>query len=969
MKNGKVSKLFSIFLATAMFISMVYCIPVSAASSGAGGNYIFNRGNSGSVGYMGGTDLTAETKPGVTEFGSALALVPTKVQGSGWAKIPARVPYNFSFADTNGIAMYVKFPTDVNATNLTIRLINDAWSQWFQSPVNFAVTLVGKGADRQEITQQLPFGNMQGFEGYVFIPYTSLTDGAHSSNDPRDLLASTGWNIEISYYKWDAADINKEYFFDQIGYYSDIDSYIALSEEEHINAEYTVNGGSVSGVTVTGGADIQIADAPDATKLGDAIGATILNHEDKYSGDGWIQIPADVADTDFDFSATKGIAMYAKIPDSVQNSDFRVRIIRKDWADGSWWATNINRLFTFATLDGTVISESSLLQFEPFENMQGFEGFIFIPWESMDSNGATDKEAIDPSVLNGSDWQIEINFYDTDTARIGKTFYFDEIGFYNNIEKYIKNAADFSESGNGVFNSGAVNTVSYTDPCEISVTEVEGVTPFGKALNIKPTKIHSSGWVKIKADAASGFDFTAANGIAMYVKFSENMPSLPIIRLINAQWTSWSNVTVGGNISIYSDGLLRETAWTLENMQGFEGFVFIPFSSMDTANFRNDISLDRYNWNIEIGYWSDNEISTQIDYYFDEIGYYSDADIYRSMATGIVRSGNYIFNSGNSSNVSVTYGSDVKVETLKNRSVTGDMLSISPKKQLGGGWGHIPMTVTAPDASFDFKSVKGIAMYVNFPNVDCEQSFLDMRIINRSETLYAFNYAKIPLTLVAPDGTVTTATDMFAKAVTGFEGFVFIPLSAFGNMSVSVLNGTDWSLEIGYYAKTESSASATYCFDEIGFYSDINDYIELVKTSRINEYLDITDSGDNIYIRITDDFNIGGNIAGLLSLGTQDTSVLGTPDGDEIESDAEVTTGYTVGLLNEESYTVYTIVKYGDINGDFDVNISDLIRFKRYLSGSVELEGANAFACSAAGSASGADTSDLVQFRKYLLLK
>ena len=969
MKNCKFTKFLSIFIVTAMFISMVYCIPISAASSDSAGNYIFNHGNSGSVSYMGGTDLTAETKPGVTRFGSALALVPTKTQGSGWAKIPARVPLNFSFADTNGIAMYVKFPTDVMLTNLTIRIINDGWSQWFESPVNFTVNLVGQDGVNQEITQEYPFENMQGFEGYVFIPYTSLTNGSHSSNDPRDLLASTGWNIEISYYKWDSTDINKEYCFDQIGYYSDIDSYIALSEEELVDANYVVNKGIVSGVTTTAGADIQTSAASGATKLGDAVGATILNHEDLYSGDGWVQIPADVSDQHFDFSATKGVAMYAKIPEDVVNSDFRVRIIRKDWADGSWWATNINRMFIFASLDGTRISETPSIQFEPFENSRGFEGFIFVPWESMDSNGAVDKEVIDPSILNGSDWQIEINFYDQDTTRIGKTFYFDEIGYYSSVEGYIKKAVDYSYAGNEVFNSGMVDTVYYTDSCEISASETEGVTPFGKALNIKPTKTNTNGWVKIKAAVASSFDFTAANGIAMYVKFSESMPSLPLLRLINAEWSSWSDVITGGNITVYSDGSLTESAWTLENMHGFEGFVFIPFDSMSTANLRSDIALDRYNWNLEVGYWTDAEISAQLDYYFDEIGYYSDPDIYRDVATGISPTGNYIFNSGDSSNVSVTYGYDVKVDTLKNQSVTGDMLSVSPKKQLGGGLGHIPMTVNDPDDSFDFKAVKGIAMYVNFPNTDCEQSFLDMRIINRSETLYAVNYASIPLTLVARDGTVTTATDMFAKAVTGFEGFVFIPLSSFGNMSVSVLNGTDWSLEIGYYAKTESSASAVYCFDEIGFYSDIDEYIELVKNSRINEYLDISGDGDNKFARIIDKFDIAGNIGGLLSLCTSDTLLLGNPDGDEIDAEARVTTGYTVGLLNENSYTIYNIVKYGDINGDFDMNIKDLIRFKRYLSGSAQLDAANVSACSVTGNTESVDTTDLAEFRKNLLLK
>ena len=36
------------------------------------------------------------------------------------------------------------------------------------------------------------------------------------------------WSIEIGYYKQNQADVNVDYLFDNIGFYSDVDEYMAL---------------------------------------------------------------------------------------------------------------------------------------------------------------------------------------------------------------------------------------------------------------------------------------------------------------------------------------------------------------------------------------------------------------------------------------------------------------------------------------------------------------------------------------------------------------------------------------------------------------------------------------------------------------------------------------------------------------------------------------------------------------------
>lgn len=975
MKKG-VKKLLSILLTAALLVSLLQGIPMFASAAMDDGNFIFNHGNAASVSYMGGSDLAATTKPSATKFGSAIALVPQKVNGSGWAKIPAKTPSNFDFSATNGIAMYVKFPSDVKLTNNVIRIINDGWSQWYQAESNVEATLVDKDGKVSKVTWSLPFENMQGYEGYVFIPYTSFPNGAHDSNDPRDLLMYYGWNIEIYYNKWDATDVKKEHYFDQMGFYSDIESYIALSEKEAVDANYVVNNGTTSGLTSTYGASLTVEAAANATKLGDAIAVSPTLYESgAYSGDGWVQIPADVAEADFDFSSTNGIAMYVKIPEGMQNSDFRVRIIRKDWADGSWWATNINRNIYYATVDGMKISENVRAQWEPFEVAHGYEGFVFIPWDSMDSNGNIDKAVIDPSILNGSDWQIEINFYDTDSTRVGKTWYFDEIGFYNTIDGYISEAADFSKAGNQVFNSGDSSDITATVD-DVVATEVEGVSPYGTALNIKPTKIQTSGWVKVKAAVTTEFDFTKAAGIAAYIKLDANTPTIPHIRLINSEWSSWMTLNVGGAVTLYANGSATESTWALENLKGFEGFVFMPFTSFNQGTINTGINFDSYNWNIEVGYWSADEMSYQVDYIFDEIGFYSDIDIYRSMATGITPTGNHIFNSGDASNVEVLWkvaGAPVAtVAPVKEASATGDMISINPNGMFGGGLAHIPAAVNEPALSFDMKAVKGVAMYVKFPNVDCNQSFMDMRIMNNAlNKWYSINYGVIPLTLVALDGTVTEVSVALhtQNVLEGFEGFMFIPLSAFAGVTGADLNATDWNLEIGYYAKSESSAAATYLFDEFGFYSDVEEYIELVKSTRIKESLNVKETEDGNYITVTDDFDIAGNVGALLGMGTEGTIICGDEMGDDIAEDAELTTGYTVGVMTEDDYLFYYVVRYGDVNSDFNTDIKDLIRIKKAVAGAVTLEPASIAACTENGESTEITATELAAFKQMLLNK
>ncbi|MEG1887645.1 MAG: hypothetical protein RR177_05895, partial [Oscillospiraceae bacterium] len=103
MKKSVLKKAICILLAVAMNLSAVQIL-VFAISSYENGNYIFNHGDASKVTIYAGTDVVAQTKTNATKFGDAVSLTATKIQGSGWAQIPAAVPSGYNYSPSNGIA-------------------------------------------------------------------------------------------------------------------------------------------------------------------------------------------------------------------------------------------------------------------------------------------------------------------------------------------------------------------------------------------------------------------------------------------------------------------------------------------------------------------------------------------------------------------------------------------------------------------------------------------------------------------------------------------------------------------------------------------------------------------------------------------------------------------------------------------------------------------------------------------------
>ena len=798
---------------------------------------------------MGGTDISYEVRKDAAAYGDALAINPTKVQGSGWAVLPlAGMGEDVDFSATQGIAMYVKIP-HVTATNLVVRIINDGWSSWAEIGTNVELTFVSKDGTRETKTQELPFENMQGFEGFVFIPYEALTgSGTDLGRKITDVMAAEGWNIEISYYKRNEDEIGVDYLYDNIGIYSDIDEYIAKAEGDRaIDPANPIlyDGSSTEGITNKGGMDIMWEVRQEATKYQSALAI----NPTKVQGSGWAALSLKKAQN-VDFSSLSGIAMYVKIPEVTQ-TNLTVRIINDGWSSWAEIATNVE--LTFVSKDG--VKETKLQEY-PFENMQGFEGFVFIPYEALTASSSTHPGREITDVMAAEGWNIEISYYKWNEDEIGVDYLYDNIGFYSDIDAYIAAADRLVEDtqepeepddpgftgGEWVANEGDASKI-VVDPShgqDVEVKESSVFSKYGKGVAINPTKTLGGGWAAVSVEKPEEFDFRGTKGVVTYVRFPEGVTETNLtIRLIKNDWSAWSEIATGITVTLVDkNGVKKEQPQTkpYENLQGYEGFVFIPYEAFSAGSTPVDPeALNTWeDWSIEIGYYKWNQDEIGPDYLFYNFGFYTDIDAYIAMMDA--RHPNFIANTGTLEGTRVVGSStiepekDVAIELREDATQFGDALAIYPTKTFSGNWGDI--SVQKPEG-FDFSKTKGLAVYIKFPTTPVATN-LTIRLIREDWSNWFEIGVNTTLTTVSVMGDKKSVGQYLPfENMQGFEGFVFIPYEALyagnpGQVDFDMLNSwEEWSVEVGYYMHNEADVNVDYLFDNIGFYSDIDEYIAL----------------------------------------------------------------------------------------------------------------------------------------------
>lgn len=515
----------------------------------------------------------------------------------------------------------------------------------------------------------------------------------------------------------------------------------------------------------------------------------------------------------------------------------------------------------------------------------------------------------------------------------------------------VANAA--SAKGNYVFNHGAdanvVQTAIGSDNYLVAYT-VATNSPFGDALKLSQGKGGSAGWARVPfGNYDSGFALSEAAGIAFYAEIPVELSQSKLkLAITNDAWTSyWTTTTANVTYATYEDGVVTtETVsgkYPLEGKAGFKGFVFVPFTAF------SGLSLSSINatktWSVAFNL-SANSVAVD-NYLVDEIGFYGDVNAYVQRAYDIAEGNNNAIGYNGDINKAVKgYESGVHnfySANFNTSSFMGTVSRITPSVGYGKGYFRLPLDITT---NIDFKSTKGIGMFVDFSEKASKQRII-LRLINDSGT--GWNYKEgSEITLVGLDGRVETSTLQMSDALVGFTGFVFIPYTSFNStqadIDVSKLNATAWNLDITYWCDTGAGAytDPNMYYDCVGFYSDEQEYIKLARKEGSGISINVTDD----HYLFVEDKNvtaatlikaIGKPVYADYSGFDEDTLKIFDENGNEVASDAIITTGMTVefrkyGTLKKK----LTIAVEDDYNCDGITDVRDFVRLKRAMAGAVD---------------------------------
>ena len=98
---------------------------------------------------------------------------------------------------------------------------------------------------------------------------------------------------------------------------------------------------------------------------------------------------------------------------------------------------------------------------------------------------------------------------------------------------------------------------------------------------------------------------------------------------------------------------------------------------------------------------------------------------------------------------------------------------------------------------------------------------------------------------------------------------------------------------------------------------------------------------------------------------TYPNAIITTSDGTTVvDQNASIGTGYRIII---DDGTAYTVVKYGDINGDGNINSGDLLRLQKHLLGVVDLSNTPNSIAADTNKDGNLNSGDLLKIQKYLL--
>lgn len=401
---------------------------------------------------------------GVSGMGKALSFLP-KASGANhiWAVAKMPIQSSWDMASTKGIAFYAEIP-QVSASALQVMLYIDE-AHYYNDPLHdqpmyYYQTGATSISSEKIASNNYPFNNKGGFKGWFFLPYGSMQKNGNTMK-ASDLVNANNFQVRISMITTDTGCYNKQYVFDEFGFYTDPASYVANAMGSHsgtISPEVIAN--NFDNVANTTSIPDHIAGKVSLSQV--EVGNTPYGKAMAYTtgSSGWnngkisIQMAKPIG---YPMYNAEGFAFYAKIPKLANGLDpaLHMMLYTGD-ADGQWWQDPVagSKVHYLAkgsdTIETTTFNSWADYNI-PLHNKSGWEGFVFVPFAAYGLN----RDIVD----NAATIQIRFNMAKTDSGLANTTIIVDEFGFYKNPKDYAKLA--LTQDGdmlNSVSKSNSVTT-------------------------------------------------------------------------------------------------------------------------------------------------------------------------------------------------------------------------------------------------------------------------------------------------------------------------------------------------------------------------------------------------------------------------------------------------------------------------------------------------------------------------------